>query len=130
MMRLFVVMCVAAVLCTASLMAQTGAATVSGQVKDASGAMVPGATIEVQNTDTNVVGSTQTNPEGFFTIPNLIPGNYVLRAQSVGMKNMERRGIVLRVGDRVTLDITMEVGSQAEHVTVTGEAPLLRVEDA
>ncbi|MCC6862615.1 MAG: TonB-dependent receptor, partial [Bryobacterales bacterium] len=79
--------------------------------------------------DTNVVRTTQSNAEGLYTIPNLIPGNYTLTTQFQGMKNFERSGIALRVGDRVAIDIAMEVGAQTERITVTGEAPLLRVED-
>ncbi|HZT29021.1 MAG TPA: TonB-dependent receptor [Bryobacteraceae bacterium] len=113
----------------ASLYAQGGTAAIGGQVKDASGAVIPNATISVQNNDTNVVRTTQSNPDGFYSVPNLIPGNYTVTAQFQGMKNLERSGIVLRVGDRIALDLVMEVGAQSEHVTVSGETPLLRVED-
>ena len=108
---------------------QAGSATISGKVTDATGAVIPNATISARNNDTNVLRRTQSNAEGLYTIPNLIPGNYTLSVQFQGMKNVERPGIALRVGDRVAIDISMEVGSQTERVTVTGEAPLLRVED-
>ncbi|HZT28817.1 MAG TPA: TonB-dependent receptor [Bryobacteraceae bacterium] len=113
----------------AALFAQSGTATISGQVKDASGAVIPGASITVVDTDTNVARTTQSNAEGFYSVPNLIPGRYKVTAESAGMKNLERSGIVLRVGDRIALDLMMEVGSQSEHVTVSGEAPLLRSTD-
>jgi len=117
------------VLLAAVLYAQGGTATISGQVKDTTGAVIPNATISAQNTDTNVVRTTQSNTEGFYSVPNLIPGSYSVTAQFQGMKNLERSGIVLRVGDRIGLNLVMEVGAQSERVTVTGEAPLLRVED-
>lgn len=112
-----------------ALFAQSGTATITGQVKDASGAMIPGARIVVQNNDTNVVRTTQSNAEGIYSVPSLIPGNYTVRGESQGMKNLEHGGIALRVGDRITLDMVMEVGSQSERVTVSGEAPLLRSAD-
>lgn len=108
---------------------QTANATISGKVTDQSGSMIPGANISATNVDTNVKRTTQSNSEGLYIIPNLIPGNYTLHAEFQGMKNVERSGIALRVGDRVSIDVAMEVGSQTEHITVTGEAPLLRVDD-
>ncbi|HWC00293.1 MAG TPA: TonB-dependent receptor, partial [Bryobacteraceae bacterium] len=96
---------------------------------DSSGSIIPGAKISAQNIDTNVTRSTQTNGEGLYTIPNLIPGSYTMTTEFSGMKNFERSGIVLRVGDHISIDVAMEVGSQSERVTVTGEAPLLRTED-
>lgn len=120
----------AAVLLLSTVSFAQSTATLSGQVKDASGAVIPGAAIAIQNVETNVVRTTESNPEGYFTVPNLIPGRYSLSAKFSGMKNLERSGIVLQVGDRVTLDLVMEVGAQTESVTVTGEIPLLRVEDA
>lgn len=121
---------IAFVLTIPAVFGQAGTASISGQVKDATGAVIPNARIAVQNTDTNVVRSSQSNAAGYFTVPNLIPGRYALTASYAGMKNIERGGIILQVGDRVTLDLTMEVGSQTESVTVTGETPLLRSEDA
>ncbi len=108
---------------------QTGNATVSGKVSDATGAVIPTALISARHTDTNVVRTTQSNTDGLFTIPNLIPGNYSVTAQSPGMKNVERGNVLLRVGDRVSIEFVMEVGSQTERVTVTSEAPLLRLDD-
>ncbi len=114
-----------AVVCSA----QTGTASLGGQVRDASGGAIPGASITLKNTATNVAVTTQTNPEGFYSISNLIPGNYILLATFQGFKTLDRGNIVLRVGDRVALDLSMEVGSQAESVTVTAETQLLRTED-
>ena len=109
---------------------QAGSATISGKVTDATGAVIPNATISAKNNDTNVLRTTQSNAEGLYTIPNLIPGNYTLTVQFQGMKNVERPGFALRVGDRVAIDVSMEVGAQTEYVSVTGEAPLLRTEDS
>ncbi|HWB99194.1 MAG TPA: carboxypeptidase regulatory-like domain-containing protein [Bryobacteraceae bacterium] len=110
--------------------AQTGNASISGQVKDQTGAVMPGTTIAIRNMATNVVITTETNSNGYYSVPNLIPGTYSLTASFQGFKNMERSNIVLQVGDRLGLDLAMEVGSQGERVTVTGEVALLRTEDA
>lgn len=116
-------------LSVAATLAQTGNASISGQVTDPSGGAMPGVQLAVTNTGTNVSQSTTTNAEGRFTISNLIPGNYKLNARFQGFKDLEQSKIVLRVGDRLGLDLTMEIGSSAERVTVTGEVPLLRTED-
>ncbi|MBI4875767.1 MAG: carboxypeptidase regulatory-like domain-containing protein [Acidobacteria bacterium] len=128
-MRGFLEVAAATLLLSSLLPAQSGNATISGQVKDATGAVIPGASVAVKNADTNVVRSTTANHEGIYTITNLIPGPYSLSAGFQGFKNLEQGPFTLRVGDRVTLDLTMEVGSQAERVNVTAEVPLLRTED-
>ncbi len=111
------------------LVAQSGNASVSGGVKDPTGGVIPSAAVSVTNTATNVTLTTQTNAEGRFTIPNLIPGSYKLTASFQGFKNLERGNIPLRVGDRLELDLTMEIGASSEHVTVSSDVPLLRTED-
>ena len=117
-------------LMTAGLHAQSANATISGRVVDASGAVLPNATVTVRNSDTNVSKNTQSNGEGIYSIPNLPPGNYVITAEFPGMNKLERSGATLRVGDRVTLDLTMEVGAQTQQIAVTAEAALLRTEDS
>ena len=112
-----------------SLWAQTGNASVGGVVKDATGAVIPGANVSVKNAETNVARSTVANAEGIYAITNLIPGSYTLSASFQGFKNLEQGPFTLRVGDRVTLDLSMEVGAQTERVSVTAEIPLLRTED-
>jgi hypothetical protein len=114
----------------AALYGQSGNATVTGQVNDQSGAVIPGATIKIQNTETQVQQTSKSNAEGRYAIPNLIPGNYNLSAEVQGFKKFERPNFRLQVGDRVALDINMEIGSAGESVTVSAEVPLLRTEDA
>ncbi|MCC6367168.1 MAG: carboxypeptidase regulatory-like domain-containing protein [Bryobacterales bacterium] len=110
--------------------AQTSSASVGGQVKDTSGAVIPNAVISVVNTETNVARGATANAEGIYVITNLIPGSYKLSATFEGFKNLNQGPFTLRVGDRVTLDLTMEVGAQTERISVTAEVPLLRTEDA
>ncbi len=124
--------CIAALalLLASSLFAQSGNATVVGQVADPSGAVVVGVTVSIQNLDTNVVQTTKSNSEGRYSIPGLLPGKYSLSAEFEGFKKYEAKGIVLQVGDRIALDIVMQVGSTGDSVTITAEVPLLRTEDA
>lgn len=113
----------------ATLAAQSGQASLGGQVKDSSGGAIPGATVSVRNSSTNVVRSTVSNAEGYYSLSGLLPGTYTLRAEYSGFKTLQRDGVVLRVGDRVNIDVPLEVGQQAESVSVTAEVPLLRTED-
>jgi hypothetical protein len=119
------------VLCgAAALPGQTGNASLSGRITDTTGAVMPGVQVSVRNVETNVAQTTVTTPEGRFSVTNLIPGEYAVTAQFQGFRTAEREGVVLRVGDRVGLEITMEVGTASDRVTVTAELPLIRTEDA
>ncbi len=110
--------------------AQTGNATLSGSIKDPSGAIVPAAQIAIRNTATNVTRKTQSSADGRFSVTNLIPGDYAITVQAQGFRTVDRGGVQLRVGDRLGLDISLEVGATADRVTVTAEVPLVRTEDA
>jgi hypothetical protein len=68
------------------LMAQTPTAVVNGTVVDSTGGSIPDAKVTVVNQETNVVSSRNTNPEGAFTIINLLPGNYILTVEKNGFK--------------------------------------------
>ena len=117
-------------LSAAALLAQTHTATVSGEVKDTSGAVIPSATVTIQNSDTNAKNVVPTNGEGRFSVPNLIPGNYKVTVESPGMRRLERTGMALHVGDNISLDLVLQIGNQTQLVTVTGATPLLRTADA
>lgn len=112
------------------MFAQSGQATLSGRVKDPTGAVIPAAIIEIKNVATNVVRSGPTNDEGFYAFPALVPGTYSLRAHAAGFRTLERDAIELRVDDRVAIDLAMELGQQADTVNVSAETPLLRIDDA
>ncbi|MGH9671663.1 MAG: TonB-dependent receptor domain-containing protein, partial [Bryobacteraceae bacterium] len=105
--------------------AQESRATIIGRVTDPAGALVAGATVRAANLATNVPVSSSTNEQGNFEIPYLLPGTYRVTVEMTGFKKSVRDGIELRVSDRLTLDIALELGDVAESVVVTGETPLL-----
>ena len=113
-----------------SLGAQSSNAVVSGRVSDPSGAVIPGATISIQNKNTNVAQTTKSNSEGLYSLTGLIPGTYRLAANLDGFKGFDQPNMLLQVGDHVSVDVHMQLGSSSESVTVTDVAPLLRTEDA
>ncbi len=114
-----------ALLLVLRLSAQMSYGNIIGRITDSSGAVVPQAAIQSINVDTNVVASTKSNSEGNFELRNLIPGRYKLTVELTGFKRYERGPMDLRVGDTLSIPVALELGTQAESVVVTAEAPLL-----
>jgi outer membrane receptor protein involved in Fe transport len=110
-----------------SAQAQLESATLEGYVYDESGAVLPGVTILVTNTDNGSERTVFTNAEGFYTARSLLPGNYSVTATLEGMQTVLREAIVLLVGQRIDISITMDLGVTADIITVTGETPLIEV---
>jgi hypothetical protein len=109
---------------------QSGLGTISGRVADSSGAVLVDAPVVAVNTETQVVTKTVTNQTGIYQLLRLRPGPYTLTVEVSGFKKLERGGITVQVGDRLTIDLTLAVGQTTEVISVTAEAPLLRPEDA
>jgi hypothetical protein len=99
-------------------------------VTDNSGAIIPGVSVQVTNTATGVAARVQTNGEGNYLVPFLAPGPYQVTLEMPGCKTFQRDKLELRVADRLEVNITMEVGSVSENVTVTAESPLLETTSA
>ena len=112
------------------LFAQEYRATLLGRVLDSSGAAVPAARVTATNTATGVRSATDTNAEGNYTISYLQPGSYSLRVEGKGFKAFERGSIELRIGERIRIDVPLELGALTETVTVTAETPLLDLASA
>jgi len=104
---------------------QTITASLEGFVYDASGALIPGARVQVVHTGTNAAVALQSNANGRFVAPSLPAGPYALTVEADGFKRFERGGIVLQVGQAARIEIRMEIGNAGETVSVSGEAPLL-----
>jgi hypothetical protein len=109
----------------ATLSAQEFRATVRGHVADSSQAAVPGATVNVTNTDTNEVASAVTNAEGNYTIPFLRPGPYSLTVELAGFQKYTRTDMRLQVGETAVINVQLSVGQLTEAVTVSAESPIL-----
>ncbi len=105
--------------------AQESRATVIGRVTDASGAVIPAASVTFTNIDTGVTVPTRSNAEGNYFSSFLIPGNYRITAEKAGFKSLVQSKVTLSVNDKVELNLSLQVGSQAESVTVTADASLL-----
>src|SRR5687767_6105186 len=97
---------------------------ISGTVRDNTG-VIPGASVRITNTDTGVTQELVTNGSGYFEAPLMQPGNYEVAVEMSGFKRAVQRGVILAVGQQMSVPITLEVGQLTEEVTVTAEAPLL-----
>src|SRR5262245_31574315 len=86
-----------------TVFAQLATATLSGTVVDQSGAVVPGVAITVLNTGTSLQRQATTNSDGYFTVPLLSPGTYMISARRDGFAPLEIPNMVLNVGDQKAL---------------------------
>ena len=110
--------------------AQVTTGTISGTVSDSSGAVLPGAKIEILNEGTGAVRTVNTGADGHYSAPSLGVGNYRITASMTGFKNEIRTGIILTVGSAPVVDLKMSVGAVSESVEVTGEAPLVETTES
>lgn len=106
--------------------AQAVGATLSGTITDSSGAVVPKASITLQNTATGVTRATVTNEAGVYSAPNVQPGDYAVTATAQGFAT-ESAKITLTVGAQQTLNMTLQVGTSTQSVEITGEAPTINL---
>jgi hypothetical protein len=109
---------------------QTDAATVVGTVIDNSGAVLPNLTVTIINVNTNAKVMVKTDASGNYVATPLKIGNYSVRVEAPGFKEITRTGIVLNVQDRLRVDFTLQVGSVNEQMVVTSSAPLLQSESS
>ncbi len=113
--------------CSIGGLAQTHG-EITGVVNDSSGALVSGATVTVTNQATNATRRATTNGEGVYAFPSLLPGVYSLKVEQQGFKSSVRNDITLEVQQTARIDVTLEVGSVGETVTITGGLALLSQE--
>jgi hypothetical protein len=107
--------------------AQVTGGTLNGTISDASGAVIPDAQISIKNVATGLTRNMTTDTAGFYTAPNLLPGNYEITVSERGFETQVRTGINLDVGAEQVLNITMQVGQVTEKVQVTGAAPAVQL---
>lgn len=114
-------------LCAPSLaLAQSTAinANIEGTVRDASGAVLPGATVTVINADTGFTQTVITDADGYYRAALLPLGSYRVRAELTGFKTIDQTGITLSAGQTARVNATLAVGSIAETVEVSADSPV------
>ncbi len=100
-------------------------ASITGSVKDATGAIIPGATVTMKSLESGLTRTAETDANGNYNIPSLPVGQYELDAEKAGFKKQVRRGITLVVAQQAVVNLTLEVGNVEQQVTVTAEAPIV-----
>ena len=115
-------------LCAGAMFAQSDRGTITGTVADPAGAVVAGAAIEATNTGTGISYQAATTTTGNYTIAQLPVGTYDVTINVPGFKKYTRRGITVEVAEVKRIDISLELGSANESVTVQADAPLLKTE--
>src|ERR1051326_1104935 len=109
-----------------SAQAVAGLGAVSGTVRDATGAIIPGAMVTVANEAKGVRRSTLTTEAGLFTLPALVPSSgYSLNVNLQGFKTWEAKDFEVQVGQTVDFKVVLEVAGATAEVSVTAEAPLV-----
>src|SRR5262245_55514013 len=106
--------------------AQTAAGEITGVVKDQGGAAVPGATITVTDTRTNLQRVVVSTGDGVYTAASLAPGEYRIDVELAGFKPVRREGVRVSTGEKARVDFDLSVGTIQELVTVVADSPVVR----
>src|SRR5262249_33092422 len=102
---------------------------IAGTVKDATGAVLPGVTVEAGSPALiEKTRSVVTNDAGQYRVVDLRPGVYTVTFTLTGFSTIRREGIVLEANFTAPINVEMKVGGVAENVTVTGESPVVDVQ--
>jgi len=109
---------------------QAAYGTIIGTVQDPSGAAVPNATITVTDIGKGASRSTATNESGYYTVSNLVPGDYKVTVEAKGFKSFVQNNLPVIVGTSTTLNVTMQLGTVGESITVDAAPPLLETDRA
>jgi hypothetical protein len=107
--------------------AQVAGGSLSGTITDPSGAGIPLAQVAIKNVATGVERILTTNTDGFYTAPNLIPGEYQITISAKGFNTEIKHGITINVGARQVFDLALQIGTVTHTVEVTAEAPAIQL---
>ena len=114
-------------LCMSSLAGAQLTGVLDGVVKDAQGLVLPGVTISLTTEGAVAPRSSTSDVDGSYRFPNLPPGTYTVTYEMPGFATLRREGIVTRAQTTITVNVTLELATVAETITVTGESPVVDV---
>jgi hypothetical protein len=104
--------------------------TISGYITDPTGAAIVGATVTATLVQQNIVRTTESNAEGFYNFPFLLPGTYTLSAEKSGFQKFVQSNVTLTVTQNARVDVRLSLGAVTQAVTVSAEAPLVDTRSA
>jgi len=105
--------------------AQGGRSEINGTISDRDKAVLPGVVVTVTSEATGLVRVVTSSAEGRFAIPSLLPGTYIVKAELGGFQTVTQNGLVVNVGQELTLNLTMQIAGLAETLTVSAQSPLV-----
>ena len=105
--------------------AQQTTGNITGRLVDAQGAVVPGVTVVARNTQTGFTRSDVADTEGVYRLTALPIGTYDISAELQGFKRIDNKGLIVNVGQTMTVDMTLSLATVTEAVTVSGETPMI-----
>ena len=108
--------------------AQSNRATITGTVMDSTGAILAGVEVTATNIGTAVPTKAISNQDGIYVIPNLFPGSYSIEFKRDGFETLRHPNVMLESTQVARIDAELKVGSVAQSVTVTADAPVLDLE--
>ncbi|MFZ3381352.1 MAG: TonB-dependent receptor, partial [Candidatus Acidiferrales bacterium] len=103
---------------------------IGGRILDASGAVVPSATVTITNKATGVVVTTPVDADGEYQVLTLIPGTYSVKATAAGFDSVLHDDIHLHVQDHLSINFALKVGSVKTEIVVSGGEPVLETQTA
>jgi hypothetical protein len=115
--------------CSAAV-AQVTTGSILGTVHDASGAVVPDATVTVVDTGKGTTIVKQTDSQGNYAVPYLLPGSYNISVESKGFKRSIQNNVVVDIDQKAQIDFALETGGASETVEVTSAPPLIRLDSS
>ncbi len=128
---LAVVFCIAIFSFTAKGNSQVaGTGSIQGTIQDATGAVIPGASVTITNVSTQTHRSVKTDASGVYSFPNIEIGTYTVSVSASGFETYQRTGIVLEVGSNIAVNVSMTVGSSDQKIEVRSEGLALQTEDS
>ena len=105
-------------------------ATVQGEVRDPSKAVVPGASVKITNLQTGVSQTTSTNQSGCYSVPGLIPGNYSVVATATGFQTALYKSLTLNVNQIARVDFALQTGILSQTINVSSEPTALNTDNS
>ena len=118
-------LCATLIVSPSILLGQSFTGTITGSIKDVSGAVIPRATVTITNQQTGTQQSVTTDLEGRYTSLPLPPAEYRAEATLQGFRGAARRDIAVQINSTIVIDFNLEVGSLTDQVEVRAETPLL-----
>jgi len=128
--QLFVASIVLALLLSSltPVLAQSALSEITGEVQDPVGSAIPAVKITLTNTSTGVKTNLVANDAGFYYGRAILPGVYDITAEAAGFKTFENKGVELRTGQVLRMDVRLEVGAITERVEVSGVASAVELQ--